>query len=73
MAIKIEKNIDLWPRKAVRVCVYPLHDMEVGDSIFVYDFAASSARVQAAKHQRQFGTKFESRKVEGGIRIWRVE
>lgn len=50
--------------------------MEVGDSIFVPDVTSSataSSRLglswRAAKYQRQF----TCRKVEGGVRVWRVK
>lgn len=79
MTFKIEKNVDL-PRAAVtaRRSKYPFADMVDGDSFLVpVEEGDSTQRVQttlcaaASHHAKKYGGKFITRKVEGGVRIWR--
>lgn len=60
-----------------RTSVYPFMEMEVGDSYFV-EGATSTDGLRPYKSALQYarragdGRKFSARKVEGGVRIWRV-
>jgi hypothetical protein len=56
-----------------------LKDMEKGDSFMVeipnddfFAIEASSVRAAVWRYARMSGRKFISRKVEGGLRIWRL-
>lgn len=75
--MEIEKNI---PLPAARCAAnggsrYPFAEMGVGDSIFVEGQdttgpVAAAARVYAHRVKTK---RFSARKVEGGVRIWRIE
>jgi hypothetical protein len=56
-----------------------LGDMEIGDSFMVeipddefFGIEANSVRAAVWRHGRLKGRTFTSRKVEGGLRIWRL-
>jgi hypothetical protein len=71
--LKIEKGIPIPPdmrgmTKGKRK--YPFAEMEVGDSILLEQKKASGIGSYAQKCLP--GAKFSTRKVEGGIRIWRL-
>lgn len=74
--MKIEKDIPM-PDTAVKGSYkYPLNEMEVGDSIFEpgpRNSNESKVRLSAKKYGDKTGKRFSARKVEGGVRIWRVE
>lgn len=74
--MKIEKNIpmpsdrpysqDRYPSK------YPFKVMEVGDSVVFPDQNGNGKAATAAKvYGHRSGKHFTSRKVDGGVRIWR--
>lgn len=68
---RIEKGIEVPTIR--RTSVYPLADMEPGDSFFVpgesvRDRSAAAARLWGRRNDR----KFVSRSVDGGVRIWRL-
>ena len=82
----IEKGIPV-PVRAPKVA-YPLAEMEVGDSFLVpVDFTTDTPEAKAvakatarsvnsavtAATKKSEGSKFAARKVEGGIRVWRVQ
>jgi len=73
--IKIERGIPM-PAKRNGLPKYPWRELEVGDSFF---FATDSTpeianlRALASTSSRRMDRKFMARKVDGGIRIWRVE
>ena len=78
---KIEKGIPIPVSKTVtrqgrgRDRLYPWAEMQVGDSFFV---PGEAKRIGVASHasavcKRYAPKRFVSRKVEGGVRIWRVE
>ena len=70
----IEKNIPI-----PKIVKYPFNQMQVGDSVFIKNGKpqgkeAIAARVLANYRRGQgFACKFHIARVEGGIRIWRVE
>ena len=78
---KIEKGVEMPPRPQPGPYghKYPFYEMEVGDSFFS---AVPNGRT-VAKHRntlmasgryarKAVGSSFESRVVDGGVRIWRV-
>lgn len=65
--IKIEKDIPI--PKNRRKQKYPWHDMEVGDSFLIQRNTLSMGAV----NDRYSPKKFIARKVENGVRIWRIE
>lgn len=78
--MKIDKNIPIPEDLGIRgkKKLYPLAEMEVGDSILVDGTSASSsgcgAYNAALQHGRHFGKKFSGRKEgQDKVRIWRVE
>ena len=59
--------------KKGRPNIYPFHDMEIGDSIFLEGQGHNSgARGSVKSFSARYGKKFSSRIVDGGIRIWRI-
>lgn len=69
--MKIEKNIPLSSSKD-RIS-WPWKDMDIGDSVLFEDDAiASKAQTNCHVYGHQSGKKFASRKVDGGVRIWRI-
>lgn len=77
MTIKIEKGVALiGPRRK-----YPFEKMEVGDSFFVpnvpsrslrKDYARITAAVSGA-HKMFRDQRFATRRVDGGVRVWRTQ
>jgi hypothetical protein len=73
---KIEKNIKI--PEETSGAMYPLHELEVGDSFFVpmSEDGRSGRRLQTAASgymRRHPGIKLIVRTVEGGTRVWRVK
>ena len=67
--IKIDKNIPilaLYTRTK-----YPFSDMEIGDS-FLVSSDHKSIRSVAISAGRRLNAKFTVRKVDGGLRCWRI-
>jgi len=52
---------------------YPLSKMDVGDSFVVSVEQTESIRATSAKYAKMTGTKFMTRKFEGGVRVWRIQ
>lgn len=70
----IEKGIAIPEAELVGKEMYPFGRMEVGDSIFLPGMnSSSSACVSARQIARRQGKKFTTRKIDGGVRIWRTE
>ena len=77
--LKIEKNVPI-PVKRKPKTLYPWSGMALGDSFIVEDdksdptlqSAIGSLGKQWAK-TRSLRRKYTTRKVEGGIRVWRIE
>lgn len=72
MAFDVEKNVPMPEERATRT-LYPFRNMEVGDSFLVPQGAPQ--RVNAAVYQenkKRDGVKYTQRKVEGGVRVWRM-
>lgn len=52
---------------------YPLASLEVGDSFLVPGAVARRLATAASQAGKRLGRKFATRKVEGGVRVWRLE
>lgn len=77
--MKIEKGVDV-PKSSGRgrPSKYPFSEMEVGDSLMFdgeYRNVMYCQAYLAAMNYgcRNYDKKFAGRKVEGGVRIWRVK
>lgn len=53
---------------------YPFNDMEVGDSFFVASESRKidSLRGRISSAARMKGIKVATRKIDGGLRVWRA-
>lgn len=73
---KIEKDIPLPRSKTdplrISTPLKALAQAEVGDSIFLADCNSDSVRGRASQISSELGIKFVTRKMAGGIRVWRV-
>ena len=69
--LQIEKGVPLPYRPQM---VYPIDDMEVGDSFYVPKGVSSTVASAVASRcrVRSWDRKFTVRKVQGGIRVWRT-
>jgi hypothetical protein len=67
--IKIESDIPVPASKGK----YPFRQMKVGDSIFIPNMNSSSQISGSFGQLRKAGFKFLCRKLNGGIRVWRIE
>lgn len=50
----------------------PLWSLEVGDSVVIPVKAQENVASRAGRITRESGRRFVTRKVEGGVRVWRV-
>lgn len=67
----IDKSIEIpEPYKQTK---YPWADMGIGDSFFTNSIKLISMVPHAHKTGQRLGKKFVCRKVENGVRVWRVE
>jgi len=75
--MKIEKNIPMERDQAGgagRPPKYPFANMEIGDSIFVEGAKIPCKEYIAAQQfASRHGWKFSGRRIDGGVRIWRIE
>jgi len=68
---QIEKGIPL--PSGCKSCLYPLKDMEVGDSFLVEGGVDKNIRGSISNWKKKRPEmKFAVRNVEGGVRVWRV-
>lgn len=74
--IKIEKGIPV-PSKGRKSRLYPLADMQVGDSFFAPGRVVQQLTAAVARPAKIMGAKFACRTVTEngvkGVRVWRVE
>ena len=76
MSFKVEKGFEIGSTKRGPKPKYPWREMEVGDSVlFKYDFVNGTTKEQMSSYAygKQSGKKFSGRKVDGGMRIWRIK
>lgn len=75
MSFTVEKNIPIPAihRSGGRTAKYPYAQMTAGDSFFVPEAECPPKTVQqsAAAYGRRHKIVFESRRMDGGIRVWR--
>lgn len=71
--IQIDKNVPLPPSGAGRPPIYPLREMEVGDSFYSAAGKMKAIATAACKAGKKFGRRYAVRAVDGGVRVWRVE
>jgi hypothetical protein len=74
--IKVEEGVPI-PEAAQRGTLYPWEDMKIGSSFFIPgDPAKVFNKVTTAANRRKSlhpGENYTTRKVEGGVRCWRIE
>lgn len=79
---QIEKQIAIPLKyKKGREAFFPLGQMEIGDSFLILPNTKTptgkDARIAltqfASSYSKKTGKKFTTRKVENGLRIWRIE
>jgi hypothetical protein len=51
---------------------YPFKELEVGYSFLVHDGNIRSVRSRCSQVKLATGHKFTVRKVQGGVRVWRI-
>lgn len=69
---EIEKGVPA--PSAPRNAKYPFRNMEIGDSFFVPDDKASedALRSSASAFGKHNSIKLKVKRVEGGLRVWRI-
>jgi len=70
---KIEKNVPSPTTDGKSK--YPFGEMSIGDSFFVSDYDSIThgrLRSAAQSYGKKNSMKFTVRKVDGGIRVWRI-
>lgn len=68
--MKVDKGIPApQPREVVE---YPYEQMDVGDSFFVEGGTLNRMCYRNRRAGEKLGWRFTVRKVEGGVRVWRV-
>lgn len=71
---QIEKGIPLPEKKENKSEKYPFDDMVVGDSFLVPSAERSAVTPRVAYYHEKFpDRRFSSRKVNGGVRVWRTK
>lgn len=78
--MQIDKNVPI-PGRGVKRTTIPIFDMEIGDSVFVECDKSDTHKVQRKisastllrLKKKGLNWKFCVRKVDNGIRIWRVQ
>ena len=72
--VMVEKNIDM-PVMRVTASKYPYDEMEVGDSFMVTSERISMINTMCGVNKKkgeELGMKFIAKRVEGGVRVWRI-
>lgn len=68
---KIERGIPV-PSARGALIKYPWAEMEVGDSLFFPAGNHPSVSAISGQWATRHGRKFTTRKVDGGVRVWRI-
>lgn len=71
MTIKIDPGVPLTTSGTRRR--YPFRDMAVGDSFFVPGMTCRDMRGALSRAKRETGWRFATRRVDNGLRIWKIE
>lgn len=71
--MKIEKGIPA-PKVSAKNGKYNFQDMAVGDSVLFKseEYDLQPVRVRASQMKKEIGATFTCRKVDGGMRVWRI-
>ena len=69
--VTLEKNIEI-PEKQ-KIAKYPYEALELGDSFYLEGGDLSKLCNANYREWRRTGKKFTARKVENGVRLWRIE
>lgn len=71
---KIEKGVPIITgRRANTGGKYPFEKLEIGDSFLVPNKTTNTFGSFLSYWSRRLKRKFISRKVEGGVRVWRIK
>ena len=74
MTYKIEKGIPMTKPRAIRERKYPIREMKVGDSFLIPEKDLIQSQSQSVRTiASENGYKVAVRKVDGGVRVWRVK
>lgn len=69
----IEKDVPIPATTAGRPATGSKWDaLEVGDSVLLVGVTQPSASARTGRTAKNLGRKFTTRKVDGGVRVWRV-
>lgn len=71
-SITVERGVPIPPKQVRFTAKYPWYTMQVGDSFFIPD-RADGTPPAAGSPNPKLGMKITTRRVPGGIRIWRTE
>ena len=73
MSYEIEKGVPLAAKRAYDH-KYPFSSMEIGDSFFAPcdETARNRITTSVSYASKRYGTKYVTRKVDGGFRVWRI-
>jgi hypothetical protein len=72
-AYVIEKGIAMTTTRTQRPCKFPVREMKVMDSFLIPENDVRRTVTQCVrKAAGYYGFKVSTRKVEGGVRVWRV-
>jgi hypothetical protein len=73
MELQIEKGVPIPPKTTTKGRrMNPIRELEVGDSVLIAGKYQENVASRAGRITRQTGRRFVTRKVEGGVRVWRV-
>lgn len=67
--IQVDKQIPIPPKQRPK---YPWATMEIGDSFFVDGPGATMFQSGASSNAKRYGIKVATRRVAGGVRVWRI-
>lgn len=72
--LKIEKGVPIIGRRGgYGGGKYPFKNLEIGDSFLVPNKTTNAFGASVTYWGRVLNRKFISRKVEGGVRVWRIK
>lgn len=73
--IKIEKGVPITRRRHGKggESKYPFEKLEIGDSFLLTNKTTNAFAASVTYWSRRLKRKFISRKVEGGVRVWRIK
>lgn len=69
--IKIEAGIP-FPKEGMWTTKYPWRELDVDQSFFVANATFRTMQSGASLAGRRLGKTFRARKVDGGVRVWRL-